>query len=48
MNSPTFSVLFVIFLGITVSLQVWLASRQIRHVARNRGAVPNEFTEKSV
>lgn len=46
MNSPTFSVLFVIFLGITVSLQVWLASRQIRHVARNRGAVPNEFTEK--
>ncbi len=46
MNSPTFSVLFVIFLGITVSLQVWLASRQIRHVARNRGAVPNEFAEK--
>ena len=46
MNSSTFSVLFVIFLGITVSLQFWLSSRQIRHVARNRQAVPAEFAEK--
>lgn len=46
MNSYTFSVLFVIFLGITVSLQFWLSTRQIRHVARHRQAVPAEFAEK--
>ncbi|MFZ6801529.1 M48 family metallopeptidase [Undibacterium sp. Di24W] len=46
MNSYTFSVLFVVFLGITVSLQFWLSSRQLRHVARHRSAVPAEFAEK--
>jgi STE24 endopeptidase len=46
MNSYTFSVLFVVFLGITVSLQFWLSSRQLRHVARHRAAVPAEFAEK--
>ncbi|MBR7801264.1 M48 family metallopeptidase [Undibacterium fentianense] len=46
MNSYTFSVLFVVFLGLTVSLQFWLATRQLRHVARHRNAVPPEFIEK--
>lgn len=46
MNSYTFSVLFVVFLSITVSLQFWLSSRQLRHVARHRAAVPAEFAEK--
>ena len=46
MNSYTFSVLFVVFLGMTVSLQFWLSSRQLRHVARHRAAVPAEFVEK--
>ena len=46
MNSYTFSVLFVVFLGFTVSLQFWLASRQLRYVARHRAAVPAEFADK--
>ncbi|WP_395008486.1 M48 family metallopeptidase, partial [Undibacterium sp.] len=46
MNSYTFSVLFIVFLGITVSLQFWLSSRQLRHVSRHRAAVPAEFVEK--
>ena len=46
MNPFTFSVLFVVFLALTVSLQFWLASRQIRHVAQHRSKVPAEFAEK--
>lgn len=46
MNSSTFSVLFIVFLGITVSLQFWLSSRQLRHVNLHRAAVPAEFSEK--
>jgi STE24 endopeptidase len=46
MNSYTFSVLFVVFLGITVSLQFWLSSRQLRHVSLHRPTVPAEFREK--
>ncbi|MFZ6817037.1 M48 family metallopeptidase [Undibacterium sp. Ji22W] len=46
MNSYTFSVLFIVFLGITVSLQFWLSSRQLRHVSQHRAAVPAEFSEK--
>ncbi|MBC3831182.1 M48 family metallopeptidase [Undibacterium amnicola] len=46
MNSYTFSVLFIVFLGITVSLQFWLSSRQLRHVSKHRSEVPAEFKEK--
>ncbi|GGX04672.1 M48 family metallopeptidase [Undibacterium macrobrachii] len=46
MNSYTFSVLFIVFLGITVSLQFWLSSRQLRHVSKHRAEVPAEFKEK--
>lgn len=46
MNSYTFSVLFIVFLGITVSLQFWLSSRQLRHVNQHRAVVPAEFSEK--
>lgn len=41
-----FSLIFVIFLCVSVSLQFWLSSRQLRHVARHRSAVPAEFAEK--
>jgi STE24 endopeptidase len=43
MYSLAFSVLFVTFLVLTLSLRFWLANRQIRHVLRNRAAVPAEF-----
>ncbi|MBC3809130.1 M48 family metallopeptidase [Undibacterium seohonense] len=46
MNSYTFSVLFIVFLALTVSLQCWLSTRQLRHVSRHRAAVPAEFIEK--
>jgi STE24 endopeptidase len=46
MSSLAFSVLFVVFLAISLSVRFWLGSRQIRHVLRHRSAVPAEFAEK--
>ena len=46
MNSFTFSILFIVFLLATVTLQCWLSSRHLRHVWKHRVAVPAEFAEK--
>ncbi|PUA16753.1 M48 family metallopeptidase [Glaciimonas sp. PCH181] len=46
MSSLAFSVLFVVFLAISLSVRFWLSSRQIRHVIQHRSAVPAEFAEK--
>ncbi|QBE62438.1 M48 family metallopeptidase [Pseudoduganella lutea] len=46
MSSHAFSLLFVAFLTLTLAVRFWLASRQLRHVLANRGAVPAEFSEK--
>lgn len=46
MISVVFSVLFVSFLLLTLIIQFWLASRHIRHILRNRVAVPAQFAEK--
>ena len=46
MLSSAFSVLFVVFLLLTLGLRYWLASRHIRHVLRHRSQVPAEFAEK--
>ncbi|MDP1976679.1 M48 family metallopeptidase [Undibacterium sp.] len=46
MISVAFSVLFVSFLLLTLIIQFWLASRHIRHILRNRAAVPAQFAEK--
>ncbi|WP_395824959.1 M48 family metallopeptidase [Collimonas sp.] len=46
MSAFAFSVLFVIFLAISVAVRFWLGSRQIRHVLAHRSAVPAEFAEK--
>ncbi len=43
MYSHAFSLLFVAFLVLTLAVRFWLASRQLRHVLANRGAVPAEF-----
>ncbi len=45
MSSLAFSILFVVFLALTVSVRFWLASRHIRHVLRHRNAVPAQFSE---
>ena len=46
MSSLGFSVLFVVFLLLTLSLRFWLASRQLRHVLRHRASVPAEFASR--
>jgi len=46
MYSLTFSVLFVGFLLLTLTLRFWLSSRQIRHVLAHRSAVPAEFAAR--
>lgn len=46
MYSLGFSILFVAFLLLTLSVRFWLGSRQIRHILRHRAAVPAEFTGK--
>ncbi|NNG23708.1 M48 family metallopeptidase [Telluria aromaticivorans] len=46
MSSFGFSVLFVVFLALTLGLRFWLANRHIRHVLRHRASVPAEFAPK--
>ena len=41
-----FTLLFVAFLLTDIAVRLWLASRQIRHVALNRGQVPSEFSHR--
>lgn len=44
--ATAFTVLFVFFLLLMVGLKFWLASRQIRHVARHARAVPSQFASR--
>ncbi|MFS2026749.1 M48 family metallopeptidase [Massilia sp. GER05] len=46
MLSSAFSVLFVVFLLLTLGLRYWLARRHIRHVLRHRDQVPAEFAAR--
>lgn len=46
MGSFGFSILFVGVLLLTVALRFWLATRQIRHVARHRNTVPEQFAAR--
>ncbi|WP_336254638.1 M48 family metallopeptidase [Zeimonas sediminis] len=41
-----FTILFVAALLLSVGLRFWLASRQVRHVARHRDAVPAGFADR--
>ncbi|MEN7526273.1 M48 family metallopeptidase [Cupriavidus sp. 2SB] len=40
-----FTLIFLAALVVMVLTKLWLASRQIRHVARHRGAVPERFAD---
>ena len=42
----TLSVAFVVFLALSVLVRMWLASRQMRHVAAHRDVVPPQFAER--
>jgi STE24 endopeptidase len=44
--SLTTTLVFALALTLSLLLKFWLASRQIRHVAQHRGAVPQAFAHK--
>lgn len=44
MNS--FTIIFIGLLGLSLLVELWLANRHIRHVARNRETVPKAFRRK--
>jgi STE24 endopeptidase len=44
-NATVFSWLFVAFLVAMTLTRLWLSSRQIRHVAQHRSAVPEQFAQ---
>ncbi len=44
--SLTTTLVFAVALTLSLLLKFWLASRQIRHVAQHRGAVPQAFSHK--
>lgn len=46
MDSQSFALLFAALLLATLALKLWLASRQLRHVAQHRDSVPHQFAEK--
>lgn len=45
MTQTAFTYLFIAFLALSVALRFWLASRQARHVASHRAAVPGAFAQ---
>ena len=46
MMSPlNFTLLFAALLLVNLLLKLWLANRQIRHVANHRGEVPADFAQ---
>ncbi|MGE0800535.1 MAG: M48 family metallopeptidase [Lautropia sp.] len=46
MQATSLAALFVAFLIVSVALRLWLATRQIRHVARHREQVPVQFADR--
>jgi hypothetical protein len=41
-----FSLIFLTALVLSVGTRLWLAARQVRHVARHRTAVPSQFADR--
>jgi STE24 endopeptidase len=46
MTAASFATLVVVALILSTTLHLWLGSRQMRHVAAHRAAVPTEFAER--
>src|SRR5690606_22086195 len=46
MQATTLTVVFVLFLALSMAVRLWLASRQVRHVARHRDSVPPQFAHR--
>ena len=45
MTAPTFTALFLTFTAMSLGFGAWLSARHMRHVAKHRHAVPDEFAE---
>ena len=45
MDSPAWTLVFAVALVASLALRAWLASRQVRHVARHRDSVPAPFRD---
>src|SRR5689334_730826 len=45
-SPPWFTVIFLLALGVSLAMQLWLARRQIKHVASNRAAPPAHFATR--
>ncbi|HTH94128.1 MAG TPA: M48 family metallopeptidase [Rhodocyclaceae bacterium] len=43
MTSSLFATLFLAFFALSLALRIWLALRQVRHIAAHRATVPAEF-----
>ena len=43
LTSTHFTLIFLIAVGLSLMLHIWLAMRQLRHVAAHRSTVPKEF-----
>lgn len=46
MTAGLFTALFLAALAVSLSLQLWLAQRQVRHVLAHRSAVPAHFVDR--
>jgi STE24 endopeptidase len=46
MTAGLFTSLFLLALGVSLALQLWLAQRQVRHVLAHRAAVPPHFADR--
>ncbi len=46
MTAGLFTSLFLLALGVSLALQLWLARRQVRHVLAHRGSVPAHFADR--
>ncbi|MFI4951956.1 MAG: M48 family metallopeptidase [Burkholderiales bacterium] len=45
-SAQLFTWLFLLALGVSLAMQLWLARRQVQHVAANRGAPPAPFAAR--
>jgi len=46
MNASTFTLVFLILVGLNLALKLWLDARQVSHVRDHRDRVPAQFAEK--
>ncbi len=43
-----FSLVFLVALGLMITLRLWLGARQVAHIRAHRAAVPAQFADRIV